>query len=315
MWKPRGLPSSPWRDPAGAVWGKKMKSLMGALAGAVLLFSASQADAVTVVDRGLPTTNINNAAGSNRSNVGWDFAGYGWFAGDDFTIAGSGKYQVDSITFWLIPVGGASANNNGELGDDTSYFLGNIYESLAFYLGDASSSTVPLLASGNFSAGSNSTDNPDISITRVQYDPSSGQYDYQGSSGQFIQLFEVTLTNLSLILEGGVTYQFGVECRGANDSATTGAYTACSAHATNAALAGSPQDGADNLYRAFFVDALGGPATYYGSFSSQGYGWDKPSDINIRVTATEVPEPATIALLGAGLLGLGVAGRRLRRGH
>ncbi|GIK98621.1 MAG: hypothetical protein BroJett029_28300 [Alphaproteobacteria bacterium] len=294
-----------------------MNKLTAAMAGAVLLAGAAQAEAASVVvDRGLPTANLNNAAGANRSNVGWDYQGYGWFAGDDFTIAAPGKWKVDSITFWLIPVNGASAINDANMGNDAAYFLGNVYDSLAFYLGAASDSSVPLLASGNFSAGSNDTDNADISINRVQYAGANGQYDYQGSSRSFIQMYEVTLTGLDLVLDGGVSYRFGAECRGPNDSSsggTWGTYTMCMSHATNAALAGSPQDGADNLYAAFYVDGLGGPALYDGPANSQGNGWDKSSDINIRVTATQVPEPASLTLMAGGLLGLGLLGRRARR--
>lgn len=288
-----------------------MKPMFAALTGAVLLLGATQAHAVTVVDRGLPTANLNNAAGANRSNVAWDFQGYGWFAGDDFTIAGTGKYKIDSITFWLVPIR-ATADNDADF-DDLDYKLGDFYSSMAFYLGEASSTTVPLLTSGNFLAGSNDTDNADISISRVLYNGSGGQHDYQGSSSQFIQLFEVTLSNLALVVDGGASYQFGAECRGPNDSGDTGVYTTCFMHATNEALAGSPQDGADNLFRVFYADALLGDATFETTWDSKGGGWDKSSDVNIRVSATAVPEPASLLLMAGGLMGLALAGRRRAR--
>lgn len=43
------------------------------LIGTIVLAIAATANAgpVTLVDRGLPTANLNNASGANRSNVAW----------------------------------------------------------------------------------------------------------------------------------------------------------------------------------------------------------------------------------------------------
>ena len=297
------------------------KRLTATVAFAAMACLAMPAAASTlVVDRGLPDSNLNNASGANRSNVGWDFAGYGFFAGDDFVIPGSGAVTVDTIKFWLYPdaQGAAAANNNEDLGDDSTYALGDTYTSFGFYLGDAAAATVPLLVGANFTGpGSNDTDNANVSIQRVQY-PSTPGEDYQGSSGSFIQIFEIVLSDLNLDLDRGVSYQFGIECRGAGDTDngtpdvfSDDAFTMCFPHAANKDLAGTPQDSADDLYRYFYVDGLGGPADAGGTLDSQGFGWDKSSDIGIQVFAV-VPEPATLALFGLGLAGLGVMRRRLR---
>nr|WP_274521987.1 MULTISPECIES: PEP-CTERM sorting domain-containing protein [Ectothiorhodospira] len=49
---------------------------------------------------------------------------------------------------------------------------------------------------------------------------------------------------------------------------------------------------------------------------SDGFGWDKSSDINIRVYAehvrTDIPEPGSLLLMGMGILGLLSAMRRRR---
>ena len=64
----------------------------------ILLLIASGAQAALLFDRGLPTANLNNAAGGNRSNVAWaDTTG---LVGDDFTLGGTGSYYVNTITVW-----------------------------------------------------------------------------------------------------------------------------------------------------------------------------------------------------------------------
>ena len=59
------------------------------------------ASAALLLDRGLPTANLNNDAGASRSNVQWAFGSDAqgmWLAGDDFTLGGQGNYNVTTIS-------------------------------------------------------------------------------------------------------------------------------------------------------------------------------------------------------------------------
>ena len=79
-----------------------MKIFAAAALGLLVLPSLAFADTM-VVDRGLPTTNLNNAAGDNRSNVGWaDTPAYDFY-GDTFTLPGgnSAVYAVHTIRTWI----------------------------------------------------------------------------------------------------------------------------------------------------------------------------------------------------------------------
>ena len=49
-----------------------------------------------VFDRGLPTANLNNAAGANRSNVAWAFDG-DYITGDDFSFGTVGEKWLLSL--------------------------------------------------------------------------------------------------------------------------------------------------------------------------------------------------------------------------
>ncbi len=40
----------------------------------ILLAISGSVNAIVIVDRGLPTDNLNNAAGASRSDVAWAFA-------------------------------------------------------------------------------------------------------------------------------------------------------------------------------------------------------------------------------------------------
>src|SRR4051794_40560918 len=60
------------------------------------------AQASLIIDRGLPSTNLNNTAGVDRSNVDWGFQPNNqYFSGDDFTLP-VGTWQLDSIRIWAV---------------------------------------------------------------------------------------------------------------------------------------------------------------------------------------------------------------------
>jgi len=81
------------------------------------------------------------------------------------------------------------------------------------------------------------------------------------------------------------------------------------AHASNAARSGTTQQGVDDSMYWFSGNALDSTVTLGGAWSSDGYGWDKASDHNVRVWAAQVPEPGTWLLLLAGAVAVAGTGR------
>lgn len=238
-----------------------------ALAG---LAGVTSANATMLVDRGLPTTNLNNSAGANRSNVAWLFGGSPadyWMVGDTFTNTGSQTWAIDTIRLWTVGTTGTAALWGGTDG-----------------------STIGLVSGSGV-------------ISNAAYADLSS---YQGSSGRYIDMHQIDFA-VSILLAPGQTYDFFLDGTG------NGNYVVPFVHASNAALSGPPQDGANGLM--FYANVLGGTfdPLSVGTWNSSdpGWGWDKPSDVNVQAFGTTtVPEPPTLALFGLGLAGLAFSRRR-----
>ena len=235
-----------------------------------------------VFDRGLPTANLNNAAGANRSNVAWS-NGNSDVSGDDFTIGATGEtWIVTGIRTWTTE----------KLGLGSGFHLGDEYSDVSLYTGTGG---VSLVATGTLTAGSDVNSNPNITHTQVQY---AGGLDYQRTGGAYSQIYQNDFTNLNLSIAGGVKYYFAVD--GTPRSPSTDYWFN---HASNAALSGSTQQGADNLWLVWSKSGLANPPT---TCDSNGPiagvcngGWDKSSDINVQVFAHKfAPPPPALSVGG-----------------
>src|ERR1035437_684914 len=250
--------------------------MLGILTTSIVLAAAAQAAAqVMIVDRGLPTHNLNNPAGDNRSNVSWGETDLNYFDGDTFTVPASGTWKVRTIRLWSV---GFYANNNSILTDDS--YLGDHFGNVSLYVGPVNSS-FNRVALASFLPGSDATTNPNVVATRVQYNGRAGtelDYGNNGPAGAYTHIVQIDFKNLNRSFPGGTQVQFGM--------LTDRDYTL--SHASNAGLSGSRQDQADNLYRQFLVNFNPATATFVTTVDSNAVGWDKSSDINVQVFATLV---------------------------
>lgn len=253
---------------------------------------ASTSLAVLVVDRGLPTANLNNVSGANRSNVAWGDPQNPeqYIIGDDFSMPNPGSsadtWTITKVTTWAVA--GAAG--------DANFFMGDRYQNVRLYMGLPG---IGLVTSGSFIAGTNTVQNFDgvtITVTRDQY---VGGLDYETTSGAFAQLWKVEFSGLNFVVNAGDTVNLGVSGT-AYDQVNRTWFN----HSSNAGLSGSTQDGSDNLMREFDLANLPDPGVAWDS--NQAGIWDKSSDMNMMIEADyqAVPEPATMAIVGAGVAAL-----------
>jgi hypothetical protein len=143
---------------------------------AVALASAQQLSATLLVDRGLPTANLNNAAGDDRSNVAWAFTQYTsgdyWLVGDTFQNTSSSWWTINTIRLWTV----------GRT--DTAILRGGI-----------DGSTIGIISDATYAS------------------PAPNDL-YQGSSGSYITMHQVDFA-VNITLAPGQVYDFFLDGSGA----------------------------------------------------------------------------------------------------
>jgi hypothetical protein len=131
---------------------------------------ATSGMAAILVDRGLPTANLNNVAGGNRSNVDWASDNSLEMLGDDFTLpTAHSSYQIDTIRVWI----------DGET------------DGLTLYLGTTET----------LSAASTT-----YTVNSVKY--SNGET-YQSGSGSYWPIYQVDFA-VNITASGGTKYNFAI---------------------------------------------------------------------------------------------------------
>jgi hypothetical protein len=247
----------------------KIRKLQLAIMAASLAVAMS-ANAAMLVDRGLPTANLNNAAGPNRANVDWlqigSSAGY-YVVGDTFKNTSSQTWSINTIRLWT------------DGGTDQAILWGGVQ-----------GSTIGVVQGSGVISGPTTYVNG---------------YGYQANSGLYYDLHQIDFA-VNIILAPGQTYDFFLD-----GTDPTSGYTLPFVEASNAALSGSPQDGADNtMLQAEVVNGILGNVVTWTSLNN---GWDKASDVNVQVIGTPVPEPTTMIAGALLLLPFGASTLRMLR--
>ncbi len=243
-----------------------------------------------LVDRGLPSGNLNAAAGADRSNwsVGYGTSSFSNPEGGDFYYSMADSFSVGD------PFAGADVNITGIRLWVVEYVTG--FGSFDY----TSSSSYKLLLGNQFALAPVTAS---LSVSSVLYENGTN---YQTPSGIYRELIQLDFVVNETVSANSTLFV------GLAGSQQGGAYINPYAHASNAGLSESTQDGADGITRIFV-----GASTNLNTWSSYD-GWevhpetgfsDKPADMNMQVFVVPEPTSILIVVLGSLLLTL-VSGRR-----
>lgn len=228
-----------------------------------------------LVDRGLPTANLNNAAGASRSNVSWGDSTGPYLYGDDFFVDGAGgQTRITNLRLWVVQSASIAAAGFNYT-DPTSYQL--------------------YLSKDQAAAPALSTVSSTLTISPTSY---VGGLDYQFPSGSTVKLLQLDFA-VDFVVGPSSWVYFSLGGTGGIDPFV---------HASNSALSGSTQDYADDMIWEWNQSTLA--ATNW--FSTAGTYWDKGSDFNVQAWGSAVPEPSTYGMIGVVVLAGLVALRRRR---
>jgi hypothetical protein len=293
-----------------------MKKLITICAVVVTILAISgAAQAATLVDRGLPITNLNHAAlpTGNMSNVGWapawpigEMPASNIMLGDDFTLpTAAGQYHVANIRIWMDSpynladyTGTARPDppDGSNITGGTSKPFADMFNSISLDLRQGTSGSFTVIGSPT--------------ITQVTYVNGQG---IQGGTGYYRPMYQLDFA-VDITASGGTLFDFALNFDSKVDSINQWGYGNYLAFllGSNKDLSGSPQEGSDNLY--YDWDKTTGALLAIENSGGVDGGWDKSSDINVQVEGSVVPEPATMVLLSlAGLSSLAMVWIRRRR--
>jgi hypothetical protein len=181
------------------------------------------------------------------------------------------RWVIDSIRTWAVP-------GHAEV---TAARLSDFYQDVRLYLG-ASSSDVTPVATAQLAEGTDEVSNPNIRISEATGNGALLYDDF----GARLPIWQIDFTHLNVPVRGGSKTRFGVWGMGRPIPGRDGKTYMWFNHGSNAALSGTPQDGADGVMLIF-----DGAGRADGTLRAENKDWDKPSDINVQVFAHRVGAP------------------------
>lgn len=205
-------------------------------------------------------------------------------SGDEFTLGSPGQtYHIDMVRLWII-YGPAEGGQYGTSTSITPTFP------MTLWAGDTSG-LQPVVTT--------------YSATRVWY--ADGENFQRLNEGTWRQIWQIDFTATdNNRIQGGQTQRFFLDGMFQN---TDGNWMAPNLCVENASLSNNRHDGTDGHYLWLTLNN-GVPGAVTSTFGST----PAPFDANIQIYGSQVvPLPSTMLLLGSGLLGLAVLGRKFRK--